>query len=74
MSINEKQCQHCTSTEWALTAMGPNHTAFSKIRLTTWLVQSTWWVSLILENAVSFGTFGELSFFLLICELWNGIE
>ena len=40
--------------------MGPdqnvqNDTAFSKIRLTTWLVQSTWWVSLILENAVSFG-------------------
>ena len=54
--------------------MGQNNTAFSKIRLTTWLVQSTWWVSLILENAVSFGTFGELSFFLLICELWNGIE
>ena len=48
---NVKQCQHCTSTEWA--EMGhvlnvhnvPNGTAFLKIRLTTWL------------DTVSFGTF-----------------
>ena len=57
--MDEKQCRHRTSTEWA--EMGhvqnvhnvPNDTAFPKIRLTTWL------------DAVSFGTF----FFLLICQI-----
>ena len=48
---NEKQCQHHTSTEWAKLGHVQNvhnvlnDTAFSKIRLTTWL------------DAVSFGTF-----------------
>ena len=61
------------STEMGHVQNVPNDTAFSKIRLTTcciycW-VQPSQVVSLILENAVSFGTFEELSFFFFFINL-----